>query len=289
MTQLCRSAHALPDDARRHLTQTVAFALAEDIGDGDLTAHLIDPSSQALATLITREPAVMCGMAWADEVFRQLGGVSIDWQVEEGERVAADQVLCTLHGQARALLTGERTAMNFLQTLMATASEARRFADAAEGTAVTVLDTRKTLPGLRTAQKYAVRCGGCQNHRIGLYDAFLIKENHIAACGGIPAAIERARALAPDKKIIVEVESLDELAQAAALTPDQIMLDNFTPEMLQQALGMAADSALEISGNRTLDDLRHLPTERPLFLSSGALTKHCRAIDLSMRLTIQDD
>ncbi len=275
---------SLPDYARADIARVVAFALQEDIGDGDITARLIPESAQAQATIVTREDAVMCGAPWAEEVFRQLGGVDVQWHAGEGERLAAGTVFCTLSGNTRRILIGERTALNFLQTLMATASSARRYADAVAGTTVTVLDTRKTLPGLRAAQKYAVLCGGCENHRLGLYDAFLIKENHITACGSITAAIEQARRVAADKKIIIEVENLDELREAAALTPDQIMLDNFTPEMLAEAMSLAPHSALEISGNRTLDDVATLPDSRPLYLSSGALTKHCQAVDLSLRL-----
>ncbi|KZY07956.1 nicotinate-nucleotide diphosphorylase (carboxylating), partial [Alcanivorax sp. HI0035] len=221
----------LPDYVRDDIQRNVSFALEEDIRSGDITAQLIDADSESTATIITRENAVMCGIPWADEVFRQLGDVQIEWHVEDGDRLTADTTLCTLRGNTRQILTGERTALNFLQTLMGTATTARRYADAVAGTTVTILDTRKTLPGLRAGQKYAVLCGGCQNHRVGLYDAFLIKENHVAACGGITAAIERARALAPEKKIIVEVETLAELKEAAALKPDQIMLDNFSARM----------------------------------------------------------
>ncbi|MEE3389091.1 MAG: carboxylating nicotinate-nucleotide diphosphorylase, partial [Pseudomonadota bacterium] len=187
----------LPDYVRDDIQRNVSFALEEDIRSGDITAQLIDADSESTATIITRENAVMCGIPWADEVFRQLGDVQIEWHVEDGDRLTADTTLCTLRGNTRQILTGERTALNFLQTLMGTATTARRYADAVAGTTVTILDTRKTLPGLRAGQKYAVLCGGCQNHRVGLYDAFLIKENHVAACGGITAAIERARALAP--------------------------------------------------------------------------------------------
>ena len=206
----------LPDYVGDHLTRAVAFALEEDLGDGDLTAGLIAADDTATATILTREDAVLCGTAWAEEVFRQLGGVSLEWHAKDGDRLAAGDVFCTLTGNTRRILTGERTALNFLQTMMATATTARRYADAVAGTRVTVLDTRKTLPGLRAAQKYAVLCGGCQNHRVGLYDAFLIKENHITACGSITAAIRAAREQGPGKKIIIEVENLDELREAAA-------------------------------------------------------------------------
>ena len=274
----------LPDYVRDDIQRNVSFALEEDIRSGDITAQLIDADSESTATIITRENAVMCGIPWADEVFRQLGDVQIEWHVEDGDRLTADTTLCTLRGNTRQILTGERTALNFLQTLMGTATTARRYADAVAGTTVTILDTRKTLPGLRAGQKYAVLCGGCQNHRVGLYDAFLIKENHVAACGGITAAIERARALAPEKKIIVEVETLAELEEAAALKPDQIMLDNFSVEMLKEAAGMPIESALEVSGNLTVDNAGGLPKSRHWFLSSGALTKHVQATDLSLRL-----
>ncbi|MDF1636394.1 carboxylating nicotinate-nucleotide diphosphorylase [Alcanivorax jadensis] len=277
----------LPDYVRDDIQRNVSFALEEDIRSGDITAQLIDADSESTATIITRESAVMCGIPWANEVFRQLGEVQIEWHVEDGDRLAADTALCTLQGNTREILTGERTALNFLQTLMGTATTARSYADAVEGTTVTILDTRKTLPGLRAGQKYAVLCGGCQNHRVGLYDAFLIKENHVVACGGITAAIERARALTPEKKIIVEVETLEELEEAAKLKPDQIMLDNFSAQMLKEAASVTTESALEVSGNLTLDDAIQLPENREWFLSSGALTKHIKAIDLSLRLALQ--
>ena len=274
----------LPDYVRDDITRNVTFALEEDIRDGDITAQLIDADSTSSATIITREDTTMCGIPWADEVFKQLGEVDVEWHVRDGDRLSAESTLCTLRGNTRKILTGERTALNFLQTLMGTATTARRYADAVAGSQVTILDTRKTLPGLRAGQKYAVLCGGCQNHRIGLYDAFLIKENHVAACGGITPAIERARALAPEKKIIVEVETLAELEEAAGLTPDQIMLDNFSVKMLKEAAGMAIESALEVSGNLTVDNAGGLPKSRHWLLSSGALTKHVQATDLSLRL-----
>ena len=277
----------LPDYVRDDIQRNVSFALEEVIRSGDITAQLIDANSESTATIITREDAVMCGIPWADEVFRQLGDVEIEWHVQDGDRLTAETTLCTLHGNTRKILTGERTALNFLQTLMGTATTARRYADAVEHTNVTILDTRKTLPGLRAGQKYAVLCGGCQNHRIGLYDAFLIKENHVTACGGITAAIERARALAPEKKIIVEVETLAELEEAAALKPDQIMLDNFSKTALKDASMTTINSSLEVSGNLTLDDAIQLPEKREWCLSSGALTKHIKAIDLSLRLIFQ--
>lgn len=278
----------LPEYVTADVAIQVAAALKEDIGSGDITALLIDENARASATIITREAATMCGMDWADEVFRQLGGdVSIEWLVQDGDRLAAGDTLCHLHGNSRQILTGERCALNFLQTLMATATAAQQFSDAAKGKNISILDTRKTLPGLRTAQKYAVLCGGCYNHRIGLYDAFLIKENHIAACGGIAKAIRKARDLAAEKKIIIEVESLEELQQALPEKPDQIMLDNFSADMLRDAMEMAGDCQLEVSGNKTFADIGEIPDTRHLFMSSGALTKHCQAIDLSLRLKEQ--
>lgn len=276
----------LPEYVTADVATQVAAALNEDIGSGDITALLIDESARASATIISREAATMCGMDWADEVFRQLGDdVRIEWLVQDGDRLAAGDTLCHLHGNSRQILTGERCALNFLQTLMATATAAQQFSDAAKGKNISILDTRKTLPGLRTAQKYAVLCGGCFNHRIGLYDAFLIKENHIAACGGIARAIRKARDLAAEKKVIIEVESLEELQQALAEKPDQIMLDNFSAEMLHDAMSIAGDCQLEVSGNKTFADIGEIPDTRHLFMSSGALTKHCQAIDLSLRLS----
>ncbi|HUH37013.1 MAG TPA: carboxylating nicotinate-nucleotide diphosphorylase, partial [Spongiibacteraceae bacterium] len=199
----------------RDRVRMVSFALEEDIGEGDITAELIPADQHADATIITREHAVLCGSAWVDEVFRQLDPrVQLTWQVKDGDNIEPNQVLVKLSGPARSLLTGERTALNFLQTLSGTATTAREYARLVEGTNIKILDTRKTIPGLRTAQKYAVKCGGCHNHRIGLYDAFLIKENHIAACGGIAEAVKQARLNHPEKLVEVEVENLEELQQA---------------------------------------------------------------------------
>lgn len=279
---------ALPDYVRDSIAPSVQAALAEDVGDGDITARLIPEDRHARATLITREPCVLCGGPWADEVFRQLGGnVELVWKARDGDRLGADQVICELQGNARELLTGERNAMNFLQTLSGVATLARDYADAVAGKQITVLDTRKTLPGLRAAQKYAVMTGGCHNHRIGLFDAFLVKENHISACGGISQAIARAREMAPGKPLIVEVETLAELDEAIAAGPDQIMLDNFDQEAIQQAYRKTpVGIALELSGNISLEALRTMAAQaRPVFVSSGALTKHVRAVDLSLRVT----
>lgn len=273
-----------PETLDEAIVRQVSAALDEDIGPGDITARLIPAHEHARAEILTREDAVLCGTDWVDEVFRQLGDVRLHWHAADGDGMAADTALCTLSGPTRTLLTGERTALNFLQTLMGTATTARRYADAVAERNITVLDTRKTIPGLRAAQKYAVRCGGCANHRMGLHDAFLIKENHIASCGSITAAIQAARNAAPAKRIIVEVESLAELREAAEQQPEQIMLDNFSSDMVRNALSAVSQAELEISGNQTLDDLSGLPGDHPLLLSSGTLTKNLQSIDLSLQL-----
>lgn len=271
----------LPPD----LPSSVALALAEDVGNGDLTAALIPEHARAEATVISREPAVLCGAAWFDEVFRQLdSAIQVHWQAADGERIEPDQVLCTLSGPARALLTGERTALNFLQLLSGTTTLARRYADAVAGTRATVLDTRKTIPGLRRAQKYAIRCGGCQNHRLGLFDAILIKENHILAAGSITQAVTAARRLHPGVTLEVEVENLTELEEALRVRPDIIMLDNFAPDTLRQAVASAAGRAkLEVSGNVSLATVRTIAETGVDFISVGSLTKDIKAVDLSMR------
>jgi nicotinate-nucleotide pyrophosphorylase (carboxylating) len=262
--------------------------LAEDIGSGDVTAALIAESKQAAAQVITRENMVLCGQAWFDAVFKTLNNsVSIDWHVSEGAEVKADTLLCQLSGSARALLTGERTALNLLQTLSATATVARRYAQAVSGTGCQVLDTRKTIPGLRLAQKYAVACGGCVNHRLGLYDGVLIKENHIIAAGSIAKAIELARSHT-GLPVEIEVESLDELQQALAAKPDRIMLDNFSLSDLKTAVALTNRQAeLEASGNITLENIRTIAQTGVDFISIGALTKHIRAVDLSMRIDLE--
>lgn len=267
----------------------VARALAEDIGSGDLTAALIPATAQAQATVISREHAVLCGSAWFTAVFQQLDpSISVTWQVQDGERIAPEQLLCTLRGAARPLLTGERSALNFLQLLSGTATVARRYADAVAGSGTTILDTRKTLPGLRLAQKYAVRCGGCQNHRIGLFDAVLIKENHIFAAGSIRNAIHQARHLHPQVKLEVEVENLHELEEALAAAPDIILLDNFSLEMLGKAVTISAGRAkLEASGNVNLETVRRIAESGVDYISIGSLTKDVRAVDLSMRFQQQ--
>ncbi len=264
---------------------TVALALAEDVGGGDLTAALIPEDAQAEATVVSREDAVLCGTAWFDAVFRQLDPrIRIEWRAADGDRVEPDQLLCTLQGPARALLTGERTALNFLQALSGVATLARRYADLVAGTGATILDTRKTLPGLRLAQKYAVRCGGCRNHRIGLFDAVLIKENHIMAAGSITNAIVTARRLHPSVTVEVEVENLAELEEALAARPDIVMLDNFNLATMAEAVNITNRQVkLEASGNVNFDTVRNIAETGVDYISIGGLTKDVRAVDLSMR------
>lgn len=273
-------------DLSAEIETNVRKALAEDIGAGDITAQLIPAERLGHASVITREAAVVSGTAWVDAVFRQLDPrVAVHWQVVDGEQVAADRVLFHLEGPARALLSGERTALNFLQSLSGVATRCRYFADLVEGTGVRLLDTRKTIPGLRLAQKYAVTCGGCYNHRIGLYDAFLIKENHIAACGGIAEAVAAAHSIAPGKPVEVEVENLDELEQALRAGADIVMLDELSLADMRTAVGIAAGRAkLEASGGVNEETLRAVAETGVDYISIGALTKHVRAIDLSMRL-----
>ncbi len=265
---------------------TVAFALQEDIRDGDITAQLIPAQEQAQARTICRDHAIICGIEWVNEVFRQLDPkVAITWHVSDGDEVAPNQVLFELEGNARSILTGERCALNFLQTLSGTATLCRQYADMVAGTTVKLLDTRKTLPGLRTAQKYAVTCGGCYNHRIGLYDAFLIKENHIAACGGIANAVNTARETAPGKPIEVEVETLTELQQALDANADIIMLDEFTLEEMKRSVAITAGRAkLEASGGVTEATLKAIAETGVDYISIGRLTKDCKAVDLSLRI-----
>ena len=274
------------DDIRQDIIRVVAFALEEDIGTGDITAELIPANKISTAEVITREDCVICGTAWFDEVFYQLGGVdTIEWHVKDGDWVEANRKLVTLHGNARTLLTGERTALNFLQTLSGTATKSREYAKLVEGTQIKVLDTRKTLPGLRTAQKYAVTVGGCHNHRIGLYDAFLIKENHIAACGGIAAAVDHAKTLYPEKPIIVEVETLKEFDEASSKGVTRIMLDNFDDASIKAIYEQKLLGAIEVSGNVELQELVKVHGNAEISVSIGALSKHVRAVDLSMRFT----
>lgn len=273
--------------AQSSIEESVHNAIHEDVGEGDLTAQLIPEDEIAIATVITREDCVLCGMDWFEEVFRQIDDeILIEWQAEDGDSLEADQAICSLSGSARSILTGERSALNFLQTLSATATLAATYAKAVEGTGAVVLDTRKTIPGLRLAQKYAVSCGGCQNHRIGLYDAILIKENHILACGGIEEAIQAARFHNPEMPIEVEVESIDELNQALDANADRVLLDNFTNEKLVEAVKICNGKIpLEASGNVTLSNIHDIALTGIDFISTGALTKDIQAIDLSMRFS----
>jgi len=269
----------------------VARALTEDVGDGDLTAALVPETQQAVARVICREPAVICGRPWFDEVFRRLDpAIRVEWRVEEGEHVAPEQLLCEVRGPARPILTGERSALNFLQTLSATATAVSRFVAAVAGTPTRILDTRKTLPGLRRAQKYAVRCGGGQNHRIGLFDAVLIKENHIAAAGSIDAAVAAARRLtAPEVTVEVEVETLEQLEQALAAGADIVLLDNMAPVTLREAVRRnSGRTVLEASGGITLENVAAIAATGVDYISIGAVTKDIRAVDLSMRFATTD-
>lgn len=273
-------------DYFQNLSENVRLALAEDIRSGDITAQLVPEKQNVTATVITRENAIVCGRPWFDEVFRQIDdAVSIKWLVEEGDIVITDQKLLELSGSARSILTAERCALNFLQTLMATATTANSYAQTLEDSATQILDTRKTIPGLRLAQKYAVKTGGCKNHRIGLYDAFLIKENHIEACGSIGSAIAKARKISPSAPVEIEVETLEELRQSIDAGVDRVMLDNFSISDIEIASTMKTDSIeYEISGNITDEKLSALSNLGVDYISSGAITKNIKAIDLSMRL-----
>lgn len=268
----------------------VTAAIKEDIGNGDITAQLIPETQQAHARIISRDKAVIAGQAWVNEVFRQIdANVEVIWKIKEGDLVEPNQTLFELKGNARSLLTGERCALNFLQSLSGTATLCRHYADIVAGTSVKLLDTRKTIPGLRIAQKYAVTVGGCYNHRIGLYDAFLIKENHIMAAGNISNAITQAHAIAPGKPVEVEVETMAQLDEAIEAGADTIMLDNFTPEEMIAAVQRTRAKTsgkvkLEASGGITTDSLRHYAETGVDFISIGALTKDCTAVDLSMRM-----
>ena len=275
---------------QQDIQRAVRHALLEDLGgtldpNADITAQLIPADKQGAATVITREAGVFCGTAWVNEVFAQLGGqVTIEWLVKDGDHLAPNQPLFRLQGPARILLTGERTSLNFVQSLSGVASQVARYVQELDGTHCRLLDTRKTVPGLRTALKYAVTCGGGNNHRMGLFDAYLIKENHIMACGGIAQAVAKARELNPGKRVEVEVENLDELQQALDAKADIIMLDNFEVPMMEQAVILNAGRAkLEISGNVTLQTIRRFALTGVDFISVGALTKHVHALDLSMR------
>ena len=273
------------------IERNVAAALAEDVGSGDLTAQLVPADAQVRATVIARENAILCGMAWFERSFKKLDpGITVTWHAGDGDRVVPDQVLCEIAGPARALLTGERTALNFLQLLSGVATKAAQYAAVVAGTRAQVVDTRKTLPGLRLAQKYAVQCGGGGNHRIGLYDAILIKENHILAAGSIGAAVAAAKQVAATtqgecKFVEVEVETLDELKQALDAGATMVLLDNMSLAQMRDAVAISAGRAvLEASGNVTLETLRGIAETGVDRISVGALTKDVRALDLSMRL-----
>lgn len=273
---------ALAEDIRA----SAAHLLAEDLGPGDVTAGLIPETQWARAQVITREACVLCGVAWVDEIFRRLDSrIRLHWQAADGDRLAAGQGFLELEGPARGLLTGERPSLNVLQTLSATATATRRYVDLLDGTGVRLLDTRKTLPNLRLAQKYAVSCGGGRNHRAGLWDAFLIKENHIAACGGIAGAVDQARRLASGLTVEVEVENLDELDQALDAGADTVMLDNFSLDDLRRAVTRTQGRAtLEASGNVDDTTLKAIADTGIDCISSGAITKDIKAVDLSLRL-----
>lgn len=275
----------LPKD----IAAVVGRAIAEDIGSGDLTAALIDAKTPGVARVIARESAILCGTAWFEETFRQIdASVAIEWRYTDGDRMVPDSVVCELRGAAQSIVTGERTGLNFLQTLSGTATATRACVDIVAGTKARILDTRKTLPGLRLAQKYAVRCGGGTNHRIGLFDAILIKENHIAAVGGVSAAVALARRKSPQVLIEVEVETLEQLAEALASDADRILLDNFSIARLREAVGIRDSHAgkrqeLEASGSVSAETLRKVAETGVDYISIGALTKHVRAVDYSLR------
>jgi len=280
---------ALPSS--EYIARTVRTALEEDVGSGDLTAQLIPADRASGATVITREDATLCGRAWFDEVFRQVDSrVQVTWKAADGDRVRPNQLLCELSGPARALLTGERTALNFLQALSGTATETSRYAEALKGTQCRVLDTRKTIPGLRLAQKYAVRVGGGVNHRIGLFDAVMLKENHVRAAGSLTAAIQAARAMHPSLPLIVEVETLAQLDEALRTGCDRVLIDDFDAATRCDAVRIAAAPPfdgripLEASGGVDLDSVRAIAEDGVDCISIGGLTKHVRAIDLSLKL-----
>lgn len=267
------------------IEENVFNALKEDIGEGDITAQLIPHDNISLATVISREPCVFCGRNWLEETYRQIDDeLLVDWFVDDGESIEAGQTICTISGLSRNIVSGERTALNFMQILSATATLSAQYAEKVATTKSKVLDTRKTIPGLRMAQKYAVSCGGCENHRLGLFDAFLIKENHINACNGISNAINQARVIYPTLKVEVEVENLAELQQAIDAGADSVLLDNFSKQTLQQAVAICKGKIIsEASGNITIDNIHDIAQTGVDYISIGALTKDIKAIDLSMR------
>jgi len=267
------------------IEENVFNALKEDIAEGDITAELIPNDNISLATVISRDNCVFCGLDWFEETYRQIDEeILIDWCVDDGEEIAAGQIICTISGSSRNIVTGERVALNFVQTLSATATLSARYAEKVADTETKVLDTRKTIPGLRMAQKYAVSCGGCENHRLGLFDAFLIKENHIYACDGIKNAINEARFCNPELKVEVEVENMDELQQAIEAGADRVLLDNFDIETLREAVKVCKGNIIsEASGNITIDNINDVAKTGVDYISTGALTKDIKAVDLSMR------
>jgi nicotinate-nucleotide pyrophosphorylase (carboxylating) len=267
------------------IEENVFNALKEDVGEGDITAELIPHDNISLATVISREACVFCGLDWFEETYRQIDEeILIDWCVDDGEPIEAGQIICTISGSSQNIVTGERVALNFVQTLSATATVSASYAEKVSDTGTRVLDTRKTIPGLRMAQKYAVSCGGCENHRIGLFDAFLIKENHINACDGIQNAVSEARFHHPDLQVEVEVEDMDELQQAIDAGADRVLLDNFDITMLEQAVEICKGKIIsEASGNITLDNINEVARTGVDYISTGALTKDIKAVDLSMR------
>lgn len=272
-------------DALKTINNAVNTALDEDIGNGDVTAASFNNDETASAKVISREAAVLCGQQWFDLVFHKLDpNIVIDWKLNDGDSMKPDETVCTLNGNAKAILTGERTALNFLQTLSGTATKTKIYVDRISGTDAQILDTRKTLPGMRYAQKYAVRCGGGENHRIGLFDAILIKENHIATAGTVTEAVNQAKQHFPNLKLEVEVETIDQLKQALKTETDVIMLDNFTLAELENAVAITDDKKkLEASGNMTLENIREVAKTGVNFISIGAITKHVQAVDFSMR------
>lgn len=267
------------------IEENVFNALKEDVGEGDITAELIPNDNISLATVISRDNCVFCGLDWFEETYRQIDEeILIDWCVDDGEEIEAGQIICTISGSSRNIVTGERVALNFVQTLSATATLSARYAKKVADTETKVLDTRKTIPGLRMAQKYAVSCGGCENHRLGLFDAFLIKENHIYACDGIKNAVNEARFCNPELKVEVEVENMDELQQAIEAGADRVLLDNFDIETLKEAVSICKGTIIsEASGNITIDNINDVAKTGVDYISTGALTKDIKAVDLSMR------
>ena len=268
------------------VAEMVKHALAEDLGRGDVTAALIPPNNKSNAEIVSREAAILCGTEWVDKVFQQLSeNIWVKWYANDCDEIAPEHPICSIEGNSRAILSGERTALNFLQTLSATATAARHYANAVAGTGTKILDTRKTLPGLRLAQKYAVRCGGCHNHRIGLFDAILIKENHITAVGGVAAAVKNARDRSPQLLLEVEVETLDQLKEAIQSGADRVLLDNFSIQQMRTAVEITRGQLeLEASGNINIETVREYAETGVNYISIGAITKHIKAVDLSLRI-----